>query len=119
MTLKRVKLGRAATFIKYLASVVSLIFLPKTLIWNKITFPASNLLNLAKFVKNELMKSISKKHLPIFFFLFDLSLLNVNTLELITKEPNNKNPHLYNPDQYPHLLLIMNYQSSNFGGEGS
>ena len=39
MTLNRVKLGRVVTFIKYLASVVSLIFLPKTLIWNKITFP--------------------------------------------------------------------------------
>ena len=29
-----VKLGRAVTFMKYLATVVSLIFLPKTLIWN-------------------------------------------------------------------------------------
>ena len=48
MTLNRIKLGRAVTFMKYLASVVSLIFLPKTLNWNKITFPASNLLNLAK-----------------------------------------------------------------------
>ena len=40
MTLNRVKLGRAVTFIKYLASVVSLIFLVLTLIWNKITFLA-------------------------------------------------------------------------------
>ena len=39
MTLNRVKLGRAVTFIKYLASVVSLIFLA-LIIWNKITFPA-------------------------------------------------------------------------------
>ena len=31
MTLNRVKLGYAVTFIKYLASVVSLIFLPETL----------------------------------------------------------------------------------------
>ena len=45
---------------KYLASVVSLIF-PKTLIWNKITFPASNSLNFEEMVENELMKSISKK----------------------------------------------------------
>ena len=37
MTLNRVKLGRAVTFMKYLASVVSLIFLPITLIWNNIT----------------------------------------------------------------------------------
>ena len=61
MTHSRVKLGRAVTFMKFLASAVSLIFLPKTLIWNKITFPASNSLNLAELVENELMKSISKK----------------------------------------------------------
>ena len=35
MTVNRVKLGRAVTFMKYLARVVSLIFLPKTAIWNK------------------------------------------------------------------------------------
>ena len=40
MTFNNVKLGRAVTFMKYLARVVSLIFLPKTLNWNKITFPA-------------------------------------------------------------------------------
>ena len=37
MTLNHVKLGRAVTFVKYLASVVSLIFLAKTLVWNKIS----------------------------------------------------------------------------------
>ena len=63
MTLNCVKLGRAVAFIKYLASVVSLVFLPKTLIWNKMTFPASNSLNLEELVENELMKSISKKGL--------------------------------------------------------
>ena len=61
MTLNRVKLGCAVTFMKDAASAVSLKFLPKALIWNKITFPTSNLLNLAELVKNELMKSISKK----------------------------------------------------------
>ena len=35
MFLNRVKLGREVTFIKYLASVFSLIFLALTLIWNK------------------------------------------------------------------------------------
>ena len=59
MTLNRVKLGRAVTFMKYLASGVSLIFLPKTLSWNKITLGQSNLLNLAELVVNELTKSIS------------------------------------------------------------
>ena len=39
MTLNCVKLGRAITFMKYLASVVSLIFPQKT--WNKTTFLAS------------------------------------------------------------------------------
>ena len=78
MTLNRVKLGHAVTFMKYLASVVSLIFLVKTLIWNKINFPTSNLLNLSDLVKNELMKSLFPlKNLPKFLFLFDLSLLNL------------------------------------------
>ena len=67
MTLDRVKLGRAVTFMKYLASVVSLIFLPKTLIWNKITFPISNSFNLAELVVNEPMKSIYKKFTIILF----------------------------------------------------
>ena len=61
MTLNRVKLGRAVTFVKYLASVVSLIFLALTLIWNKITFPAQNTLNLAQLVVNKPMNSIYKK----------------------------------------------------------
>ena len=81
MTLNRVKLGCAVTFMKDVASAVSLKFLPKALIWNKITFPTSNLLNLAELVKNELMKSISKKKkkkLPIFLFPSDLLLLNAN-----------------------------------------
>ena len=68
MTLNRVKLGRAVTFMKYLASVVTLIFLSKTLIWNKIMFPASNSLNFAELVENELMKNISKKFYQYSFF---------------------------------------------------
>ena len=35
MTLNSVKLGRVVTFMKYLARVFSLIFLAKTLIWNR------------------------------------------------------------------------------------
>ena len=61
MNLNRVKLGRAVTFMKYFAGVVSLIFLEKTLIWNKITFPSSNALNLAELVVNEPTKSIYEK----------------------------------------------------------
>ena len=61
MTLDRIKLGRAVTFMKYLTSVVSLIFLAKTFIWNKITFPASNSLNLAELVVNKPTKDIYKK----------------------------------------------------------
>ena len=38
MTLNNVKLGRAVTFMKYLTSRVSLIFLPEKLIWNNIAF---------------------------------------------------------------------------------
>ena len=65
---------------KYFAGAVSLIFLTKTLIWNKVTFRLSNSLNLADLVVNELTKSISKKNLSILLFLSDLSLLIVNTL---------------------------------------
>ena len=67
MTFNCQKLGRTVTFMKYVASVVSLIFLRKTLIWNKITFPASNLSNFAELVENESLKSIYKKftNIPI------------------------------------------------------
>ena len=67
MTLNRVNLGNAVTFTKYLAGVVSLIFLPNTLSWNKITFPLSNSLNLAELVVNELTNSSSKKFTNILF----------------------------------------------------
>ena len=68
MTLNRLKLGRVVNFIKYLASVVSLIFLAKTLIWNKINFPTLNLINLAELVEDEPMKSIYKKNYQNSFF---------------------------------------------------
>ena len=61
MTPNRVKLGCAVTFMKYLASEVCVILLPKTLTWNKIMFPVLDSLNFAELVENELMKSISKK----------------------------------------------------------
>ena len=60
VTFNRVKLGRTVTFMKYLANVVSLIFPPKTLIWNKITFPTSNSLDLAKLLEMSL-KRVSPK----------------------------------------------------------
>ena len=66
MTLNRV--GRVVTFIKYLASIAPLIFLEKTLIWNKITFPTSNSLNFVGPVVNEVMKSIFKKFYEYSFF---------------------------------------------------
>ena len=67
MTLNCVKRGRAVTFIKYLASTVSLIFPAKTLICNKITFPPSNLWNFEEQAENESLKSIYKKmtNIPI------------------------------------------------------
>ena len=61
MTLNCVKLGRAVTFMKYLARIVFLIFLAKALIWKKMTFPVSNSLNLAELVVIESVKSIYKK----------------------------------------------------------
>ena len=67
MTLNRVKLGHAFTFMKYLASVVSLTFLPKTLIWNKTRFRVANSMNLAELVANKFTKGISKKFINIPF----------------------------------------------------
>ena len=68
MNLNHLKLGRKVTFMKYLLSVVSLIFPAKTLIWNKITFPASNLQNFAELVENGPLKSIYKKIYQYSFF---------------------------------------------------
>ena len=68
MTLNCVKLGHVVAFMKYLASIASLIFLMKSLIWNKITFPASNSLNFPELVENELMKSISQEIYQYLFF---------------------------------------------------
>ena len=68
MTLNRVKLGRGVTFMEYPAGVVFLIFLLKILIWNKITIPSLNLLNLSELVVNEPMKSIYKKIYQYSFF---------------------------------------------------
>ena len=67
MTLNLVKIGSRVIFMKYLASVVSLIFLPKTLLWNMITLQSSNLLNLAELVVNIFTKHISKKFANILF----------------------------------------------------
>ena len=68
MTLNRLKLRHAVNFMKYVAIVVSLIFLVKTLIWNKINFPTLNLMDLAELVENEPMKSIYQKIYENFFF---------------------------------------------------
>ena len=57
MALNRETVARAVTFMKYLASLVALIFLQKFIIWNKTMFWLSNLLNLAELVVNKLMKS--------------------------------------------------------------
>ena len=58
---------------KYLADVVSLIFLPKTLIWNKITFRISNSMKFGELMVNEFAESVSKKELLVFLFPSDLS----------------------------------------------
>ena len=84
-----VKLRHAVIFMKYLANVVSLMLLAKTVIWNKITFPASNLLNLAELVENEPMKSIYKKIYKYFYFYSIYHCLMLNFQELITNELDN------------------------------
>ena len=89
MTLDRVKLGRAVTFMKYLASLVSLIFLAKTLIRNKITFPASNLQNFVELVESEPLKSIYKKIYQYYFFYPIYHYLMKRFQEFITNKLDN------------------------------
>ena len=89
MTLNCVKLGHAVTFMKYVASIVSLVFLPKTLIGIKITFRLSNLLNLAELVVNELTKSACKKSNQYSFFCPFYHCLLERLQELTTKERDN------------------------------
>ena len=89
MTLNRVKLGHAVTFMKYLVSAISLIVLVKTLICNKIMFPASNSLNLAELVVSESMKSIYEKNYQYSFFYLIYRCLLQRIQELITKEPDS------------------------------
>ena len=57
MVLNLVKRGCRVTFVKCLAGIVSLIFLPKTLTLHDIAFSASNSLNLPKLVVNELKQT--------------------------------------------------------------
>ena len=89
MTLNYVKLGRAVTFMKCLASVVSLIFLAETLVWNKFTFPTSNLLNFVELVENESLKSIYKKIYQYSYFYSIHHCLMQRFKELITNELDN------------------------------
>ena len=72
MILNHLKQGRAVTFMKYLASVVPLIFLPKAALF------ASNSMKLAELVVN------LRKYLTIFISTSDLSLLNVKILRSYT-----------------------------------
>ena len=60
MTFISVKLEDTVTFMKYLAIIVFLIFLPKTLICNKMSFSALNSLNFTELLENKFAKSISK-----------------------------------------------------------
>ena len=74
---------------KYFASVVSLIFPPKTLILNRIAFPALNILNLPEFAGHELKKIMSKNIYQYSFFYTVYYLLMYRFEELITKKLNN------------------------------
>ena len=69
MTLDHTKLEHAFTFRKDLANVVTLSFLLKTLIGNKMAFLASNSLKPAWLVVNLLKKTISKN---IYQFLYTI-----------------------------------------------
>ena len=60
MIIYRVKLGHAVTFTKHLDCVVSLIFLPKNLIWNKIKFSSSSLLMVNELNKTQFLCYVSE-----------------------------------------------------------
>ena len=60
MILNRVKLEHGVIFIKYLASVVLLIFPWKALIQNKMVLPASNTLKDVEPLENDLEKIFSE-----------------------------------------------------------
>ena len=64
---------------------------------------------------NETMKSIDKKKLPISLIIFDLSVLNVKA----SGAYNERTKQLYKKRHQCSLRLVMNYQSSKLGGEGS
>ena len=53
-------LGRAITLVKQLTNIVVLMFLPKTLIWNKTALLASNSLNFPELVVNELKANLGR-----------------------------------------------------------
>ena len=78
------------TFIKYVPSVASLIFLLKILFWNQLVFPSSTSLSPRELVVNELRKTFSGKHLPI---CIQLSLRNVKILGTCCKK--NRSSSLY------------------------
>ena len=86
MTFNRVKVGCTVTFMENLASVASLISLPNTLIWNKITFQLSNSLKLTELVINKRTKGIFKKNFQYSFFYPIYHCLMLRFQELITKE---------------------------------
>ena len=77
MTLNCIKLGRAVTFMEYLASVDSLIFPAKAIIWNKILFAVSVFAESCRTGAKSVYEEYLKQILSIFFFLFDFLLLNV------------------------------------------
>ena len=79
LSITEAELKRSIFYEKARISVVSLILLAKTLIWNKTTFHILNSPNLAELVVNELTK-VSTKDLKLLLFPSDLSLLVVKIL---------------------------------------
>ena len=82
MILNRVKLGRAVTFMKYLASINSLTFLPKTLILTKMAFTISHSLTFSGLVANELQTRLSLNVFTNTHFLSNSSIIYAKILTL-------------------------------------
>ena len=82
MILNRVKLGRAVTFMKYLASITSLTLLPKTLILTKMAFTISHSQKFSGLVANELQTRLSLNVFTNIHFLSNSSIIYAKILTL-------------------------------------
>ena len=114
MFLDIVKLERAVTFIKHIASVVPLIFPPKTFTWNKMVLPAPNSLKDLELVENELERFFPKVFKKIPFCIWF-----IETYSKCFRKQELKNQRTLQKSSSVCPLPITSHQPANFGKNGS